>query len=197
MRRTWDDNQVDVEVRQIAKDLGHFPSRSELSDRGRNDLAMQIQRRGGFIHWAGRIGIGRLRSNSDTGWEGESQAAQRLADAGFSVARATGVKSPFDLLLNGLLRIDVKSARRATYGACSGWFYRLGKIPQSDVIFLWQLDTGDFYSLPWFICPRTNITISVTGGKYIAYRNNLQIIRDMLVAREAERDRLRAIAAAN
>jgi len=97
----------------------------------------------------------------------------------------------------GQLRVDVKAARHASYGADSGWFYRLGKVPQADLILLWQLDTGDFYALPWFVCPRTNITISTDGGKYAPYLNNLQIIREMLAAREAEKNRLREIAAMN
>lgn len=197
MRKTWDDEQVEAEVRRIADGLGHFPSNTELVGMGRNDLSNQISRRGGFLHWAAKIGIDRQRSGSDTGWAGEAQVMSLLTELGFAVQRPMGVKCPFDILVNDLLRVDVKAARRAQYGACVGWFYRLGKVPQADLILLWQLDTGDFYALPWFICPRTNITISSNGGKYAAYHNNLDVIHEMLTAREAERDRLRAIASMN
>ena len=55
---------------------------------------------------------------------------------------------------------------------------------------LWQLDTGDFYAIPWFVCPNTNVTISKTGGKYAWFRNNIEMIQSMARARQAEMELL-------
>lgn len=195
-RRQWTDEELEDEARKIATALGHFPSCSELKEMGRNDLACLMGRRGGLIHWSEKIGIPRRHSDSDTGWEGEDAAAQCLGELGFDVARRGGVKWPFDLLVGGLLRVDVKAARMATYGYCRGWFYRIAKEPQSDLILLWQLDTQDFYPLPWFLCPRTNVTISRSGGKYMPFRNNDTVIRDMLALRQQEQQRMESLLAA-
>ncbi len=178
------------ELKAVAHSLGHFPSNTELRGLKRNDLGSQITKRGGFVYWSEKLGIPRVESDTDTGWEGEAAAAQRLKELGLSVEFRSTVKSPFDLLIDGLLRIDVKSARLTRYGYCCGWFYRIGKIPQSDVILLWQLDSGDFYAIPWFLCPHTNVTISRDGGKYKAFQNNVQLLREMLAVRQQEQRRL-------
>ena len=87
MARKWDEKTFETELRAVATTLGHFPSNSELQGMRRYDLACQIYRRGGFITWAKRLGIARLTSDSDTGWEGEDAAAKRLMSLGFAVSR--------------------------------------------------------------------------------------------------------------
>jgi len=190
-RRRWTSSEFERELQEVAHSLGHFPSNSELRDMGRLDLANQITKRGGFVTWSQKLGIPRVASDCDTGWEGEENAMNHLTKLGFHVESRTTLKCPFDLLLNGVLRIDVKSARFNRYGNCQGWFYRIGKIPQSDVILFWQLDTGDFYAVPWFLCPHTNVTISQSGGKYTSFRNNTNLLREMIDARRQERNRLK------
>jgi hypothetical protein len=185
-RRRWKDEVFECEIREAAASLGHFPTRSELDDMQKGALANEIVRRGGFIECARLFGIPRIWSDSDTGWEGERVAAQRLTELGFQVAVPGAVKCPFDLLIDQVLRVDVKSARLCQYQQSVGWFYRIGKHPQADLILLWQLDEAGFYALPWYICPRTNVTISRDGGKYAAFRNNDQVIREMVELRRGE-----------
>lgn len=190
MRRHWTDEAVETEIRQICEALGHFPSSSELRTMERNDLAAQVSRRSGFIYWSERVGFKRRESDSDTGWRGEDDAARSLQEFGFSVTRRAGVTWPFDLLLDGVLRVDVKATRLHRYGHSLGWFYRIGKEPQSDLILLWQLDTGDFYAIPWYLCPRTNVTISQSGGKYARFLNNVLVIQEMAAVRKEEQRRM-------
>jgi hypothetical protein len=187
MRREWTDESREREIRAVADVVGHFPSNTELQQMGRHDLSNQICRNGGFVAWSERIGVARADSDSDFGWEGERKASELFIGQGYQVAKGEGVKAPFDLLVNDILRVDVKTARYAEYGACRGWFYRIGKTPQADLIFLLQFDTGEFYPLPWFACPRSNATIARDGGKYAKYRNNWDVVRQMLAARQLER----------
>jgi len=189
-RRHWTDEAVEAELRQLCQALGHFPSNSELRSMGRNDLAVQVSRRRGFVYWSVRVGTPRRESDSDTGWRGEDEAARSLQERGFTVTRRAGVTWPFDLLLEGVLRVDVKATRLHRYGHSLGWFYHIGKQPQSDLILLWQLDTGDFYAIPWYLCPRTNVTISQNGGKYAPFRNNILVIREMIAVRKEEERRM-------
>ena len=187
-RRRWDDRTVESELRCVVEALGRFPSNADLRDTGRLDLANQIARRGGFLHWADKLGMARKASDSDTGWEGEDAAFERLTQLRFSVTRRLGVKRPFDLLVDDVLRVDVKSARLAQYGHSTGWFFRIGKYAQSDMILLWQLDTAEFYALPWFVCPTTNITITRSGGKYAPFHNNAELVRSMAAVRRREKE---------
>lgn len=191
-RSKWDDARFDSEMRRVIEAVNHFPTNSELRAMGRLDLANQIARRGGFVSCARAFGSERPKSDSDTGWIGEEEASARLSDLGFVVEHRDGVKCPFDLLVDAVLRVDVKAARLSRYHHSCGWFYRIGKHPQSDVILLWQLDTGEFYAIPWFVCPRTNMTISRDGGKYAAFRNSVELLRDMVATRKQELERLGA-----
>lgn len=178
---------IEAAIREAAATTGIFPSAQQLRRIGRNDLANSISRRGGFIHWSERLGIARADSDSDFGWSGEIAFQKLLESRGYQVVRSSAVKAPFDLLVDDVLRVDVKTANKATYGTGSGWYYRIGKIVQADLVVLYQFDTGEFYGLPWHSCNATNITVSAGGGKYAAYRNNWDLILKMIEMRKQER----------
>lgn len=184
----WTDAILEEQLVGIISDSGVMPSAHELRKNGRNDIACQLSRRGGFIAWADRLGVKRSHSDSDTGWRGEIALIEMLNNKGFATSRPTAVKSPFDILVNGILRIDVKSAEFAEYGPCRGWFYRIGKFPQADVLALYQLDTKDCYFIPWQICPKTNVTISRGGGKYKAFLNRYDLLFTLVERKYAEAD---------
>lgn len=191
-RTKWTEEMVAERIRIVAAGTGVFPSITFLKETGQNDLACQITRRGGSLVWADRLGLKREHSDSDTGWEGERSVMDLIARNGLSVTRPTAVKWPFDLLVGGLLRVDVKAARFARYGPCSGWFYRIGKAPQADVVALHQLDTGETYWIPWTRIPRSNVTISRSGGIYAPYREAFQIVHLLLQARRQDEAQLDA-----
>jgi hypothetical protein len=187
MRTQWTEEKIERDLREAAKEIGHFPSVAELNATNRNGLSCAIGRNGGFIVWARRLGMDRGFSDSDFGWAGEVKVANIFTDEGHDCVRSSAVKAPFDLVVDGVLRVDVKTANFASYGYSTGWFYRIGKIPQADLILLYQADTGDFYGLPWHACPTSNVTISRGGGKYADYINNWPLIRSMIGMRMAER----------
>ncbi len=193
MPQSWNDEKIEQALREMSADIGHFPSCLEMRDRSRNDLACAVSKSGGFMMWAERLGISRQDSDSDFGWRGEVCVCGLFRNRRHSAERTAQVKAPFDLLVDDVLRVDVKNAVYAEYRkldakVSTGWFYRLGKIPQADLIFLYQYDTGEFYGLPWFVCPSGNITISKAGGKYAQYKCNWPLIEDMIRVRKAERD---------
>jgi len=189
-RQPWTDERVERELRHIVGELGRFPSNSELRTLGRNDLACAVCKRGGLLHWANRIGARRAPSDSDFGWAGESVVAQQLRINGFTVEQDFPRKNPFDLLVDGVVRIDVKTARFATYRTkdhtSEGWFFRIGKMPQADVIALHLFDDGDTFVIPWRDCPYTNVTITGRGAcKYERFRNRWDVIRNLASALRA------------
>lgn len=187
--RIWTDEKIEADLRAIADGIGSFPTNSELLNLGRGDLSNAINKSGGLIAWAIRLGMQRKWSDSDFGWEGEGAVTDMFIVNGHRATRTT-VKAPFDILVDDVLRVDVKTAKLATYGKSSGWYYRLGKIPQADLVLLYQADTGEFYGLPWHVCPTGNVTINNGASKYAAYKNNWPLIRSMIGIRMAERMRI-------
>jgi len=166
------------ESADVARRLGHFPSSTELKAMGRNDLMCAITKHGGFLNVSGEIGIARLSSDSDVGWKGEDNVRKKLIEIGYRVDRRDALKSPYDLIVDGRVRVDVKAASYAEYGACRGWFYRNGKHVQSDIVILHQLDTGTDYVLYWWEVNASNITISRGGGKYASAASAYAKIRE-------------------
>ena len=187
MRTNWNDNLVESSLRPIVNAIGYFPSARNLRDMGRTDLAVQIGRRGGFVAWSDRMSATRRRSDSDTGWLGEEKYASLLINLGYEVQPRASVKSPYDLVVGGVLRVDVKSASFVSYGRGGGWYYRIGKYVQSDLVVLFQLDTSDFYCIPWWECSISNVTISKNGGKWLHRKNDLALIDSMIAIRKGER----------
>jgi hypothetical protein len=185
----WTQERIEAEIRPLAEKLGHFPSSSELREHGRNDIACALSKYGGYLAWAKRLGYPRIASDSDFGWAGEAKAAEMFRAAGFPVEMSQNVKSPHDLLVCEVLRVDVKSASFADYGNnCKGWFYRIGKLPQADLLFFVQMDIDQFFAMPWYMSPQGNITLSKSpNSKYAKYQNNWQVIRRMIQMRQIER----------
>jgi hypothetical protein len=137
-------------------------------------------------------GFTRQHSDSDTGWSGEAKFGEILTALNLTWSKPAGVKSPYDILVENVLRVDVKAAKFAQYGPSAGWFYRIGKHAQSDAIALVQLDTNDYYVMPWYACPKSNITISRDGGKYRSFANASGLLREMIAKRLDEKNALAA-----
>lgn len=190
--RFWTDERIDTELRRVTGALGSFPSAAELRQLGMNDLCCAVTKAGGLIAWADRLGLARKHSDSDTGWDGERSVQALFTERNIECVRCHEVKSPYDLLAAGVLRIDVKSARYAAYKSdgctSAGWFFRLGKHVQADLVILYMLDEGTFYALPWWVCPSGNITVSVGGGKYAPYADDWPLIERMIRTRTNERE---------
>jgi len=84
-----------------------------------------IARRGGFRQWATRLDLAVKASETSFGQHWEEYVAGCLRALGFDVAAQT-TKAPFDLLVDGLVRVNVKSARWHEYGPCRGHFFGIG-----------------------------------------------------------------------
>ena len=90
-----------------------------------------------------KLGLEIKQSETTTGKFGESIAANLLSDKGFSVQRMSQ-NHPFDFLINGIVKIDVKTSR--LYKGRNGDFYtfNLGKKYHScDFFLLLELDDDD------------------------------------------------------
>lgn len=197
IRISWTDARFKQELIDTCTALGRFPSNTELRKMGRNDLSCQIVKRGGFLRWAEETGFERVRSDSDVGWDGESEVSEILTARHYEVSKRQTMRCSYDLLISGCLRVDVKTAQFATYRNTSqdhdvsGWFYRIGKESSADVFAFFQSDTRDLFFIPWFECPTGNVTISRTG-KYQIFKNDYALLDFMIGVRQGEVEKVRA-----
>lgn len=122
--KKWTDEDVRREILACSEN-GVMPTTSEMTIRGRGDLANQVARRGGFLHWASLCGLKVKNSCTSRGQKWEGHVCDGLNASGYQAVRQS-TKHPFDILVNDRVRINVKSAKYSEYGACRGYFFGVG-----------------------------------------------------------------------
>lgn len=123
---TWDSERIASRLLPLSQAMGRMPSVSELQRQGEGDLANAIARGGGFAYWSRQIGAPLKDSSTKTGQAWELFVLGFLLGKGVEVARQT-TKAKFDLLVNGVERVNVKSAHYNAYGSSKGHFFGIGK----------------------------------------------------------------------
>lgn len=106
----WSNKSVEDEIRNVMKvlNINRMPSNSEIKAViGNYSLSNKITRTGGFTYWANNIGLDLKTSDTKLGNEWEIIVKNELQNKGYIVEETT-VKCPYDLLINGCVKIDVK-----------------------------------------------------------------------------------------
>lgn len=138
----WTDERLESEVRTIAAQFGNrMPSAPELQAMGNNSLANAISRQhGGYRAVAKRLGLPLKDSCTAFGQDWETYVDTVLKNMGYTSKRQT-TRAPFDLLVSGKVRVNVKSARYHEYGPCKGFFFGISDTwKRCDVFALVKVD---------------------------------------------------------
>ena len=188
----WTDDMVQDRILKCVDTLGlkRMPTRKELHDfYGSDALTNRIRRSGGYYGWADRLGLAMKDSETQTGKEGEARAKELLEQHGF-FARRMSTRYPYDLYVNGCVKIDVKTAHPTkTHSMSKCYSFGLSKrCPTCDVYFLLALTpSGEkVYIVPSSI-NQTQICMGERSSSYDKYLNRYDIIQraaDVLKAQE-------------
>lgn len=110
-RTFWTGDLIAEEITKSMEILGisRMPTASELRSLQRNDLHCKISKTKKYSGWAQHLGLRMRSSETRTGQEYEEKVAGELRDLGYYV-EITSTKHPYDLLVEGCLKIDVKVA---------------------------------------------------------------------------------------
>lgn len=164
-RRRWTEGDIDKEVRAAAMLFGgRMPSAPELQGAGNNALAAQISRSpGGYRAVAKRLGLSLKDSCTAFGQDWEAYVDTVLKNVGRESVRQT-TRAPFDLLVDGKVRVNVKSARWHKYGPCKGFFFGIAQTwKHCDVFALVKVD-GPTPAILWVPSSEAQQqTITLTG----------------------------------
>lgn len=106
----WTEEKVKSEILKCMDILGldRMPTSDELKGLGRMDLHNKISRTKKYSGWAEVIGLERKSSETTFGQHFEDLVCNMLMDKGHSVERMT-TRHPYDLLINGSVKADVKA----------------------------------------------------------------------------------------
>lgn len=165
-RVKWTDEAVESELRRVAASLGgRMPSANELRAMGLEPLASRASRAGGLLGWAERLGLPVNKDANAPGfgeaWEAHVVTVVRTHRYD---AEAQRRHAPFDILVDGRVRVDVKASRHHDYGAVRGFTFWLGTSwKRCDVFALVKVD-GPAPQILWVPSSEAEQqTITLTG----------------------------------
>lgn len=110
----WNDKLIESELIASMKILNvdRMPTANELKSIGRNDLHCILSRTKKYSGWAAHMGIALKRSETVVGQEAESKMADFLMRSNnFSEIERMSTRHPYDLLIDRVVKVEVKYAR--------------------------------------------------------------------------------------
>ena len=147
----WTDERIADGILRIASTFEpkRMPSNKEVVEyEGDHKLSCAISKHGGYAYWAKRLGLEQKRSDTKLGIEGEKFISERLKALGYDV-KPTSMRHPYDLLVDGCVKIDVKTANTSSVRGCSMHSYRLAKSDHTcDFYIFYEMDTDKTYVVP-------------------------------------------------
>jgi hypothetical protein len=177
-RIQWTEEKVKEKVLEAINklQLDRMPSREELDQYYHNSaLSCRISKTGGFYSLAQSLGYQVKRSHTSIGTVFENLISDILVKKGYSVEKMT-VRHPYDLLVNGSVKIDVKSSYLCKYNGSIYTFSLRKKHPTCDLFIAVTLrDDGSInkiYIIPSIkLTGKTQLTIGEKTSAYNVYIN--------------------------
>lgn len=181
----WNEVTVAAELTAAAEPFGRMPTTKELHAIGRNDLALAASRWGGLAYWAAKLSLPLKGEKTQFGLAIEQKTCSWLREQGWDAVRQNR-RAPFDILVNGKVRIDVKAAKFTSYATDykyrqEGFVFNTKKRCDLFLLCLCTPDWGIQHKLfvPSSVAPST-ITISdVAHTKYSKY-TDIEYLAGML-----------------
>ena len=139
-----DDVRREILKIKTALNIRHMPSRTEmLMVTGNTKLINVVMKTGGFRFWAEKMGLDIKGSATEMGYRFEEEAKARLQRLGHE-AELTPVKFPYDILVDGVTKIDVKAGNKYISTDSSWYTFNLeAKYPKADFLIVYCIDKGD------------------------------------------------------
>lgn len=178
----WNEELIATRVSEIANKFApaRMPSNNEVIEMtGNYALANAIQKNGGYEFWANKLGLERKHSETKVGIEYERRVAEMLRKGGHSVQETT-IKHPYDLLVDGCVKVDVKVASTSLIRGSKVHAYRIAKRQHTcDFYICCEVDTGGIYVIPAnMVTGQVQIEMGLNSQKYNHYKGAFYLIDD-------------------
>jgi hypothetical protein len=168
----WNDERIRKGIYEVMKSLqlDRMPTASEITSLGRNDLHCGISKsKDKYSGWAKKLDLGRKDSETNKGNEYERFIAERIRRQGFEVKEMT-TKHPYDLLVEGTLRIDVKvGSAHNHFGSRAHTFAPNKKYPTCDLYICVALDEKGSIENTFIIPSKFAQLVTLNIGKESKY----------------------------
>ncbi|MEK5038806.1 hypothetical protein [Sporosarcina sp. FSL K6-3457] len=182
-RTMWTEELIKSELMKSIGILGvdRMPSAEELKSIGRNDLHCKISKTKKYSGWANELGLGLKNSETTLGHLFEGHIERVMKGLGFKAERMS-TKHPYDLLVEGTVKVDVKVANPYLLkGKHRTHTFRLGKVdPTCDIYICVLLDEKGRHERR-LVIPSHHVRLPMlnmgTTSKYHVYDEKFEYIR--------------------
>lgn len=184
MQRTYlTENDIKEKIIEVRSSLciDYMPTKSEMiSFYGNTVLSNAVTKHGGHRYFADLLGLKLKDSCSLTGDINENYIKELLEKQGYVVTKMPP-RHPYDLLVNGVVRIDVKSAnpiKSKVKGMNQFVFSINNQFPKCDLfvfVKIYHVRHKDIYIIPSNQIRQSQLGIGETS-KYDCYKNRFDYI---------------------
>lgn len=158
--------------------IDYMPTKSEMLTFYKNTtLANAVTKKGGHKYFANLLGLKLKKSCSQMGDASEEFIKEVLEKQGYDVKR-TPPRHPYDLLVENLVRVDVKSANPmlSRVEMKKQYVYSINnEFPKCDVFIFVKKDKKEIYVIPSNFIRQSQLGIGETS-KYDIYKNRFDYI---------------------
>lgn len=166
------EDQTAEEIREVMRILGEerMPTAPEIRMLGKEYLHNKISRTKKYRGWAEFLGVPLKSSTTSLGDDYEEVVAGKLRGMGYEVHQMT-TKHPYDLFVNGGVKIDVKCANKyKDKYEFDAWTFNLNKSNPTCDIYIFVALNPDGTIQRELVVPSVFVTQRVvTIGKVSAY----------------------------
>jgi len=181
----WTNEKIEEEIQKVmnALNIKRMPSNSEMRMvTGSYALSNKLIKTGGIYHWADKLGLKIKVGETQIGTKYQDYIANKLNDMGFEIEMMS-TKHPYDLLVNGNVKIDVKVARPYEHKEI-GRFHTFNlekKYPTCDIYISVALNDNDeiqrIFVIPSKYLKITQLSVG-KRSKYNKYINKWDYIKE-------------------
>lgn len=180
----WTDKMIENEILKVIKvaKIDAFPTHSQMDEiTGNTALSNAVRKHGGSKYWADLIGVEVKACESRFGYDFECECMKFLSAHDYDCEH-TKPRYPYDLLVNGSIKIDVKCCN--LYRSKTGNFYTFNlekAMPTCDIFVCYCIDANavqKIYIIPsCALSGKTQLSIGEKNSKYDKYIGNWDVIK--------------------
>lgn len=181
----WTEELIRNELLETVRflELDRMPTANELKEIGRNDLHVKVSRTKKYSGWAQELGLSLKSSATTYGQEHETTAKAMFEERGYK-AELTSTRHPYDLFVEGCLKVDVKVANVSNANGFDAHSFNLHKIqPTCDIYFLLAKDHSGVIErvliVPAHLLQQTQITMG-KESKWNRFDGRWDYVRKMV-----------------
>ena len=188
-RQHWNREFVKEEIKRVMAfyQIDRMPTLAECdSYEGNTSLSNRISKEGGFYVMAKEMGLEIKQSETGLGYQFEIFAADMIRDMfDDTTVEMTPTRFPYDLLVDGRVKIDVKTAKRSKVNGADVYSFGLAKKQPTCDIYIAFCITDDKVVEKTYVIPahvmtgKSQLCLGINASKYDIYLDRYDLIKQM------------------